>query len=242
MIYSHIKAILFDKDGTIIDFMHTWYPLFSRFVQGLAQRAELQPQEARALAHDLGDRDDDLSPDSVFAHGSFQDILQIIQNHAPGFKYEDMVQAFQDGFSGHEIDAKPIGQVRQTLETLKQRGYLIGLATADDDANTRHTLGRANLLDLFEFLGTHNSVKQGKPHRELMDLFCQTYGLEPAQVAMVGDTRRDMEFGRNSGAGQCIFVRTSFPDTNAEALAHTVLDTVNHILGDIGDAENTGDE
>jgi len=229
MIHPTIKAILFDKDGTVLDFLHTWYPIFRRFVHHVAKSADLSADEERALGHELGDREGNLSDDSVFAHGGFQDILGRVRLHAPKVELGDLKRAYDGAMTGVEITARPIGNAKQTLAVLRSRGYIIGLATADRRENTLHTLKEAGLDTSFDFLGTDDSVARGKPYPDLMDLFCQTYSLTPNQVAMVGDTRRDMEFAKNAKAGQAIFVQSSFPDRVSEGMADLVIPSVDSL-------------
>jgi phosphoglycolate phosphatase len=233
MLKQSIRGILFDKDGTVLDFMHTWYPILQRFIREVASIGNLTPEQTKALAHDLGDRHGSLIPDSIYAHGSFQEILDVVQKYLPTITLTELGDAFRKGMSEDTIHAKPIGQAKETLALLHQRGYVLGIATADRQANAMHTLEEAGLDKSFDFIGTEDSVTNGKPAPDLMELFCSTFQLSPDQVAMVGDTRRDMEFGRNSKAGQVIFVRASFPDPVIEAMADLVLEDVNQLLNNL---------
>jgi len=230
MLKQSIRGILFDKDGTVLDFMHTWYPILQRFIREVSTIGNLDAQQTKALAHDLGDRHDSLIPDSIYAHGSFQEILEVVQKYVPAFNLESLSKAFTKGMSQDTIHAKPIGQAKETLAFLQAKGYVLGIATADRQSNTIHTLEEAGLDKSFDFIGTEDSVARGKPAPDLMELFCKTFDFTPDQVAMVGDTRRDMEFGRNSKAGQVIFVRASFPDPTIEAMSDLILEDVNDLV------------
>ncbi len=222
-----IKAILFDKDGTLLDFMETWYPLFNSFIDGLSQRANLDPASTRRLRLALGDQGGAFSADSIFLIGSFDEIFSVIEEACPQLSQESMAQAFGAAQLSTESVGQPIGNAADTLRSLREAGYLLGVATADREDSTRQTLASAGLLEYFDFIGCEDTVPNGKPAADLMQLFCSRYQLQPQNVAMVGDSIRDMEFARNSGAGQAVFVRSSFPDGAAEALADIILPDIN---------------
>lgn len=230
MLKPHIKAVLFDKDGTLIDFMYTWYPVFGQFVDALAQTGGLDEDKKTELGTLLGDTGEGISGDSVFAHGSFEDILGMVQSLLPQMDSRTLRGCFLKAVSGAPLQARPIGAARHTLEKLKQKGYVLGVATADHRESTLRTLETAGLLDCFHFIGADDMVPRGKPFPDLMEAFCADHNLDPAEVAMVGDTRRDVEFARNSGAGQVVFVTCTFPNSQVAALADTVVTDINQLL------------
>ena len=60
--------------------------------------------------------------------------------------------------------------------------------------------------------------------------FCEHAGLEPAAVAMVGDSAHDLDAGRAAGAGLLVGVLTG-PATRADLqpMADVVLDDISHL-------------
>ncbi len=230
MIKKAIKAILFDKDGTLIDFNHTWHPVFIKFVEALSQKGSIEADTKLELMHALGGDETEFLPVSPFANAPFEEILGIIGGFIPGYGSDDIKATFEDIFAAHTLNAIPIGTAAHTLGELKRRGYVLGVATADKKETTEITLVGAGLLAYFDFIGTEDLVAAGKPAPDLMERFCKDQGLAAKQVAMVGDTIRDMQFACNAGAGQAIFVRSSFPDPAAEALADTILEDINALL------------
>ena len=45
-----IRGILFDKDGTLMDFEAIWLPVLDELVEGLAQQFQLQEAKEKLLA------------------------------------------------------------------------------------------------------------------------------------------------------------------------------------------------
>ncbi|MHA6289449.1 HAD-IA family hydrolase [Maricaulis sp. CAU 1757] len=87
---------------------------------------------------------------------------------------------------------------RETLERLVDDGWLMGVATGKarrglDIVFEHH--------DLHRYFDTFQTVDHGpgKPHpRMVLDALRET-GTRPGQALMIGDTRFDMEMGRNAG-------------------------------------------
>jgi phosphoglycolate phosphatase len=104
------------------------------------------------------------------------------------------------------------------------------VATADRKENCIRTLKKAGLDQFFDFIAGEDSVPRGKPEPDLMNLFCKEFSIAPREVAMVGDTLRDMEFARNARAGQAIFVGP--PGADGESMADLVLEDINQIISD----------
>lgn len=227
MMKTDIRAILFDKDGTVIDFNHTWHPLFLDLMAELTKRGGLDSQTKAELSAALGADEKAYANTSVFGTGTFAEIHHHIIQFIPDLSFDELKGMFRHIFENHDMDAKPIGNAEETLALLRQRGYILGIATADRHSNALVTLEKAGLLSSFDFIGGEDSVEKGKPYPDLMKLFCKQYELTPSQVAMVGDTMRDIEFAKNSGAGQAIFVKSSFDDPEAERISDLILADLN---------------
>lgn len=237
--WSTIKGILFDKDGTLIDFQYTWEPIFFRFVQVVSDEYSLSSGKQEVLKRQLGDGNGQLRHDNLFANGTFTQIMTVLHQVVPGFTKEHFNRLFAKAVAQTEVQARPIGAALETLQTLVGAGYHLGVATADRPENTEHTLEAAGLRNFFDFVGSDTGDGRGKPGPHLMEEFCQRYGLRAHEVAMVGDTMTDMKFAANSGAGLSVFVRSSFADPEAQARAQLVLDDLNqlppYLLGSKGD-------
>lgn len=227
MIKAKIKAVLFDKDGTLIDFHQSWYPVFEGFCNELGKIASLDEPGLRRMMHGLGADESGFRADSVFALGSYPDIMAAVQEQIPGITMEDLQESFTKTIETMDIQAVPIGDAARTLQRMKNRGLRLGVATADRKSNALRSLESAGLAEHFDFIGADDSVPRGKPAPDLMELFCREQDLHPSQVAIVGDSMRDMEFARNSRAGAAIFVRSSYPDPKAEAMADYIYPDIN---------------
>ena len=83
------------------------------------------------------------------------------------------------------------------FQQLRKRQIRIGIATTDTIASTRHCLRKLQIEDLIDYVGADDGVARPKPDPDMFETFCKAYGLEPEEVAVVGDTYNDMRFAKN---------------------------------------------
>jgi phosphoglycolate phosphatase-like HAD superfamily hydrolase len=205
-----IKGILLDKDGTILDIDKTWVPVARRVCKALAEEyaPDIDPAE---LLQAIGIEGDFVNPAGSMAKGTNADIASDIMQVMRGYGKEIEVEAFsaksEHYFNSFSIDVQVIPTVEdlpELLGRLKKKGLVIGLATADTLISAKNCLLKLNVLELFEYIGSDDGIIKPKPATEMMEVFCQKYGMQPSEVVMVGDTMTDMAFGRNTGAGVLI--------------------------------------
>lgn len=226
-----IRGILFDKDGTLLDYWATWVPI-NRQVALYAAGGD------QALAEELlrlGGQDpatDQVVPGSPLAAGSIADIAKAFATHPrvkppPGFQ-AGIDRIFATGGAAHSC---LVPGARDTLIELKRRGFHMGVATNDSEAGLHASLAGHDVLPLFDFTTGCDSGYGAKPDKRMALGFCRAAGLEPSQVAMVGDAMHDLAMGRAARVGLNIGVLggTSAREDLAD-FADLVLDSVNDLL------------
>jgi phosphoglycolate phosphatase len=93
------------------------------------------------------------------------------------------------------------------LTTLRARGLRIGLATNDTEAPARTHLAAHGITGFFEFIAGYDSGHGAKPGPGMCLAFAHHTGLDPARIAMVGDSAHDLHAGRAAGM-VCVGVLT----------------------------------
>ena len=190
-----IDAAIFDKDGTLFDFRATWRGWTAQVIDLLAAEGA----DAEALAQGLGyDRASGaFAKTSPVIAWTSSELADLIHGYVPQMDKAALFQTLSD-LSEHAPQA-PAVPLRPVFEGLKARGLKLGLATNDTEAPARAHLAGAGVLDLFDFVAGCDSGWGGKPAPGQLLAFVAQCGLTPARVAMVGDSKHDLDAGRAAG-------------------------------------------
>jgi len=230
-----IKAILFDKDGTLIDFDATFAPATERVFHTLSDGdATIMAKFAEVAQFDLATHE--ISRKSVLLAGSLADIGAALYpyrntNGANADVTQDeftkQVDALYIKFSAETVSAFPY--LDDTLSRLRERELVLGVATNDSLAAANEHLRNISVLDHFVFVAGYDSGHGAKPGAGMVTAFIETLGVLPKEVAMVGDTLHDCYAGRSAGA---ITIAVTSGNTPSELLtphADHVLDNISQI-------------
>jgi phosphoglycolate phosphatase len=202
-----IRAILFDKDGTLIDFQKSWGPV-------LREAAELGARGDKDLARRLmiaGGMDPATlitAPDTIFAAGSTDDIAATFLSEGALWPHDELVTKLDALFVASADHGLPVTPLRPLFETLRQRGFVLGIASSDSAAAIHRLAGLENIADLLEFVAGYDSGFGGKPGPGMALAFAKAISVPPAAIAMVGDNLHDMRMGLAAGCGLRIGVLT----------------------------------
>lgn len=221
-----IKGLLFDKDGTLFDFHRSWGPWLAGFLDEMSDDQPHSARMAEALGFDLSAHR--FLPGSVFVHDTLVEILDAVMPHLDGWTRGDLeAYAIRETAKVPQIPTVPLAPL---LGGFKARGLVLGIATNDNEHPAKAQLQSAGVIGHFDFIAGYDSGYGGKPATGMQDAFCAAHGLEPAQVAMVGDSLHDMTSGRDAG----MVTLGVLTGTTSHADLATVADVV---LADIGEIE-----
>ena len=230
-----IRGILFDKDGTLLDYNATWVPI-NRVVALVVADGDA------ALARELlvhGGQDDDagiVKPGSLLAACNTREIAdawsKLIPERGAGDPERDIVRIMDDVFQRQgAITSVPVEGLRETLSGLRQQGMVMGIATSDSEAGAIATLSPFDVLPWFDFVAGYDSGHGSKPEPGMVHGFCSACDLHPEEVLVVGDNLHDLEMGRNANAGMVIGVLSG---TSAR---HDLEAMADHVVNDIRQLE-----
>lgn len=117
----------------------------------------------------------------------------------------------------------PYPGVPELLKSLKERGFQLAVATADSLRRTRQQMAYIGVLELLDAVVTPERVERPKPFPDMIQLACEEMGVSPKEVLMVGDSPVDGEMGRAAGCRATIGVGS---DTGDPSLWDVILDSV----------------
>jgi phosphoglycolate phosphatase len=195
-----IRAILFDKDGTLIDFQRTWGPATHMVLSQLCDGDAAAYERVAAVSlYDAAERK--LLPGSpvvietTYGYGKLW--AQALRRPLTKQFVDEVDRLFFQATLDH---LTPMGDVKALLESFAARGLRLGLMTNDADANTRAQLQRLGLDGLLEFIAAYDSGFGHKPDPDPVLAFASQVGAAPAEIAVVGDTEHDLVAARAAGA------------------------------------------
>lgn len=209
---KHFKAhaIIFDKDGTLIDFDAMWGGWSLYLAEQLQQVSGIDIRDALCEAFGY-----DQATSKVLAHGMLaastmgklrQLTIEVMQ--AQGLSTEQAGQVVEEGWCIPDpvISAKQFTDIWTLFSNLHKQNIKIGIATADDRAPTQAMI---EAFDIEEFIATMVCSDDGipsKPAPDMVTTICAHMNIAPSKVMVIGDTTSDLKMGRAAGAGLVVGV------------------------------------
>ena len=222
-------GVLFDKDGTLLDFEATYGPACLRMIDELSQGDEtLASRLAEAVGFDLASSA--ILEHSVLIAGTAADqavawgpLLGRIPD--AGFaSFLDVMWARHSASTAMEIEG-----TTRVLENLAALGLTLGIATNDAEANARVHADTADLSRLMAFFAGYDSGHGAKPGPGMVLAFAEHCASPPQGIVMVGDSLHDMHAARAAGA--VAVAVTTGPATREQLVPHAdyVIDSLDEL-------------
>ena len=183
-----VKGIVFDLDGTLIDssiaILDSLFAASDHYnIKTAVQRKDSYLFMGKSLTETLKIMMPDADHDTIHKVGKYY-----IEHY-----YEFSVK-----------DAKLFPDVMETIISLHQKGINLAVATAKHSDCAQAELKATGSDKYFSMIrGTDEGIKS-KPNPQLLLEICSSFKLRPEEVLMVGDTDRDVLFGKNAGCHTCV--------------------------------------
>jgi phosphoglycolate phosphatase len=202
-----IRGLLFDKDGTLLDYEASWGPVNRRAAHMAARGDSALAERLLALAGvDLATGR--ARADSVMSAGSAAHIAEVWVAGGAPYEAGPLTRALDELFCAAVAEMVPVTDLSVLFARLKARGLKLGIASSDSEAGVWATARVFGIADRLDFVAGYDSGHGTKPDPAVLAAFCRTTGLAPRQVAVVGDNTHDVGMGRAGGAGLTVGVLT----------------------------------
>lgn len=203
-----IHGILFDKDGTLFDFHKTWMSVVME-AAAYASGGDKDLADQLLAAGGLDLATGRFMPDSVIAAGHARELAELWVNLGAVKSLQILNSRIDDLFNRLGlVNASPVTDLVKLFSFFRDEGFATGIATNDSAAGARATVKKFGLTSLVCFVAGYDSGFGPKPGPGMVRAFCRATGLDPQNVAVVGDSEHDMTMGRLAGAGLLVGVLT----------------------------------
>lgn len=198
---KRLKGLLFDKDGTLIDFTKTWLsPMQDAacLVANHAKKPELRTKLLQAGGYLSATNS--WAFDSIIAYETSQDLLdrwaeltsiELITHLKPDISLI-VKKALQNPMP-------TIKNIRSLFDQLNS-DYVLGVASMDDEVNVKITLKRLEIMPLLQFYCGSDTGYGTKPDPQMVQAFCQQTSLISEQIAVIGDGQHDLKMAKTAGS------------------------------------------
>jgi phosphoglycolate phosphatase len=232
------KALLFDKDGTLIDFDATWGPAAYAVMQELADG---DAEALRRLLHvsEFIEEERRFLPSSPLVAGSsahYGPLWAEILGRQSGPTFFGVMD---DLFRIHGLASlSPIGDPAAVMRGLAGRSLHLGIATNDSEASARAQAEALGIDGFMSYYAGYDSGHGSKPEPGMVSAFALAHALHPSEIGMVGDSLHDLHAAKAAGA-RTIAVLTGPRGEAARAELEAFSD---YVLGFILELENLLDQ
>ena len=225
-----IDLVVFDKDGTIIEFGPMWSGWAVALAEGL--RAATGRSVEVPLFEMLGY---DAVTGRVMPGGGLAatPMARLRERTREGVAEPDAERALEAAW--HAPDpvglARPLGDLAGLFRRLRAAGRKIAIATSDDRDPTERTLAALGLTGAIDALVCADDGLPVKPAADMVLRLCADLAVPVARTAVVGDSPADLRMGRAAGAGLVVGVLTGVgARSDLEAQADAVIGSVEGLL------------
>jgi phosphoglycolate phosphatase len=204
------QLVIFDKDGTLIDFHLLWHTWFAGLLKELDIAAPLTFELRLAIAETLGysEPEDRWQPEGPLTLAPISDIKLLLAGllyRYQHLKWNEAVALVTKIESTVRMILPfaelvcPVGNVRGLMQRLRAQGLLLAVATGDIREIAEISLRAAGIYELFD---VHICADDGfavKPAPDAVLEICRRLLIAPSQAIMIGDSVDDITMAHAAG-------------------------------------------
>ncbi|MEM6502546.1 MAG: HAD-IA family hydrolase [Cyanobacteria bacterium P01_C01_bin.89] len=233
--FNQLRAVLFDKDGTLADVRSFLRELGDRRAKAVDHHV---PGTGEFLRRALG-----ISPSNVDMQGALA-VASRFENEvsaatliaAQGYGWSDALAIARNAFAEVDdvLDPKaahtpPFSDVQPCLERLKAAGLKVGIVSADSPKFVTEFVGHYRLQALCPVaLGSTPDCL--KPDPQLLWKACGRLGVRSEEVIVVGDASSDVLLARQGRCAGVVIVRRDAALQDVDFGADACIDTLDQLV------------
>lgn len=206
--YYTFDGILFDKDGTLVDFAELWLGWANEWVDTIKEKCGEVDINQYELCKKIGlNREaNQWDPEGPLAIGSNRDAEALFASYLyeNGLPWNEAIACVIQ--SRETVDAsynekrclKLTPGLASFLHQLDSASIPIGVITSDDTERAQRQL---QILDIAKYFGCilgNDAVSKGKPFPDMAEEACRQLNILPQNTVIIGDSNGDMMTGKNA--------------------------------------------
>lgn len=199
-------AIIFDKDGTLLDFDAFWVTISVKAMEDILMRFDTPDVPIYEILESFGVHDGITDIEGILCKGTYKQMGQIVYDILCTYGCtascnevtNAVIEAYNQNADAGNIKATCPDLV-QILTHFKEQNKKLAIVTTDNKEITLKCLRKLGIEELFDKIYTDDGKMPTKPNPYCITDFCKNTGISPKNIVMVGDTMTDMHFAKNAG-------------------------------------------
>ncbi len=185
------RAVIFDKDGTLLDVEQTWSPAIATALTRASSDADTRRLLAEVMGFDTSRQT--VLPDAPIMTLSNAQIAELAQPFVDGW-------AFINNVADRVVDTvTPTHDADTTLTALHELGIPMAIVTNDEERSTKEQLATLGWDTHFHPVYGYDSGYGCKPDPEVVTAATRALGSSASTTMMVGDSATDLIAARTAG-------------------------------------------
>ena len=209
-----MKAVIFDMDGVLFDTERLCLESWTRLAdeQGLVDMEEVFTCCIGTNHHDT---------------------VEIIKaRYGQDFPYEEFsARASKLFWQWIEENGMPVKKgVRELLDYLKDKNYLVSLASSSSQRSIERCLDSAGIRDYFNQITSGDLVVHSKPDPEIYKLACASLGVSPEDAYAIEDSFNGIRSAYLAGMKPIMVPDLIPPDEEMKQMSQVILSDLTQVI------------
>lgn len=201
-----VEAIIFDKDGTLIEFDAFWVTVSINAINYILKSIQREDIGLEEILAAIGVKNGISDMDGILCKGTYEQmavaINEILKKYGCNISQENILKMVIDSYklNADSGQIKPTCEnIREVLRRLNESGIKLAVVTTDNYEITHKCLKKLEIEELFDKVYTDDGKTPVKPDPYCVFNFSEFTGIEKDKIIMVGDTMTDVCFAKNAG-------------------------------------------